>query len=55
MINSHSDSHGVQVSVTNSTVRHSALWGIYFNSSQRGGVSGNTYADNAMGDYFHDP
>ncbi len=55
MINSHADSHGVQVSVTNSTVRHSALWGIYFNSSQRGGVSGNTYADNAMGDYFHDP
>lgn len=55
MINSASDSHGVQVSVTNSTVRHSAGWGIYFNSAQRGGVTGNTYADNAMGDYFHDP
>ena len=55
MINSTSDSHGVQVSVTNSTIRHSASWGIYFNSAQRGGVTGNTYADNAMGDYFHDP
>lgn len=55
MINSHSDSHGVQVSVTNSTVRHSASWGIYFNGSQTGSVSGNTYADNASGDYFHDP
>lgn len=55
MINSSSDSHGVQVSVTNSTIRHSASWGIYFNTAQRGGVTGNTYADNAMGDYFHDP
>ncbi|MBL8940441.1 MAG: hypothetical protein JNM69_38195 [Archangium sp.] len=55
MVNSASDSHGVQVSVTNSTIRHSASWGIYFNSAQRGGVTGNTYADNAMGDYFHDP
>ncbi|MER2559506.1 MAG: right-handed parallel beta-helix repeat-containing protein [Myxococcaceae bacterium] len=55
MINSASDSHGVQVSVTNSTVRHSAGWGIYFNTAQRGAVTGNTYADNAMGDYFHDP
>lgn len=55
MINSHADSHGVQVSVTNSTVRHSSQWGIYFNSSQRGDVSGNMYSNNAGGDYFHDP
>ena len=55
MINSHSDSHGVQVSVTNSTIRHSASWGVYFNGAQTGDVSGNTWADNASGDYFHEP
>lgn len=55
MINSHSDSHGVQVSVTNSTIRHSASWGVYFNAAQTGDVSGNSYTDNASGDYFHEP
>ncbi|MFZ5444509.1 MAG: hypothetical protein ACOZQL_31240 [Myxococcota bacterium] len=55
MINSHSDSHGVNVSVTNSTVRHSAVWGIYFNNNQTGSVSGNTYEDNTSGDYHRDP
>lgn len=55
MINSHADSHGVQVTVTNSVVRHSSQWGIYFNASQRGDVSGNTYANNALGDYTHEP
>lgn len=55
MINSRSDSHGVRVSVTNSTIRHSATWGIYFNRAQLGAVTGNTYLDNAQGDYFHEP
>lgn len=55
MINSHSDSHGVRVAVTNSTIRHSATWGIYFNGAQTGAVTGNTYLDNAQGDYFHEP
>lgn len=55
MINSASDSHGVNVSVTNSTVQHSATWGIWFTHYQTGSVSGNTYADNTQGDYFRDP
>lgn len=55
MIFAHADSHGVRVSVTNSTIRHSGVWGIYMGGSQTGAVMGNTYADNAMGDYFHEP
>lgn len=55
MIFAHADSHGVRVSVTNSTIQHSDLWGIYMGGSQTGAVTGNTYADNAMGDYFHEP
>ena len=54
MIFSHSDSHGVTVSVTNSTVRYSATYGIWFNSGQAGSVSGNTYSNNAQGDYFRE-
>lgn len=55
MINSTSDSHGVNVSVTNSTIRNSAGWGIWLNSAQTGSVTDNTYAGNASGDYFKDP
>ena len=55
MIFAHADSHGVRVSVTNSTIQHSNLWGIWMGGSQTGAVMGNTYADNAMGDYFHEP
>ncbi|MDP1917991.1 MAG: hypothetical protein Q8L14_17235 [Myxococcales bacterium] len=55
MIFAHADSHGVRVSVTNSTIQHSGLWGIYMGGSQVGAVTGNTYADNAMGDFFHEP
>ncbi len=55
MIFAHADSHGVRVSVTNSTIQHSGVWGIYMGSSQTGAVMGNTYADNAMGDFFHEP
>lgn len=55
MIFAHADSHGVRVSVTNSTIQHSGLWGIYMGGSQTGAVTGNTYADNAMGDFFHEP
>lgn len=52
MIFSASDSHGVNVSVTNSVVRHSATYGIWFSAAQTGSVSGNTYSNNAQGDYF---
>jgi len=55
MINAQSDSHGVTMSVTNSTVQHSLLWGIWVGHYGTGSVSGNTYADNAGGDYFHAP
>ncbi|MBE2250224.1 MAG: hypothetical protein IAE78_11800 [Myxococcus sp.] len=55
MIYAHADSHGVRVSVTNSTIRHSGVWGIYMSRSQTGDVSNNTYADNALGDYLHEP
>lgn len=55
MVNSQSDSHGVTVAVTHSTIRHSASWGVWFNAAQTGEVSDNTYADNAAGDYFHEP
>lgn len=55
MIFAHADSHGVRISVTNSTIQHSGLWGIYMGGSQTGAVMGNTYADNAMGDFFHEP
>jgi hypothetical protein len=55
MVFSASDSHGVTVSVTNSIVRYSATWGIWFNRGQQGAVSGNTYSSNAQGDYFKEP
>jgi len=42
----------VNVSVTNSVVRHSATYGIWFSAAQTGSVSGNTYSNNAQGDYF---
>lgn len=54
MIRSSSDSHGVAVSITNSTVQHSATWGIWLNANHSGAVSGNTFADNALGDTFRE-
>lgn len=55
MIIARADSHGVNVSVTNSTVQHSQQYGIWLGSTATGSVSGNTYADNASGDFFQEP
>lgn len=55
MIRARADSHGVRLSVTNSTVQHSAQWGIWLGATAIRTVSGNTYADNASGDLFEEP
>lgn len=55
MINGISDSHGVNLSVTHSTVQHSLGWGIWVGHYGTGSVANNTYADNATGDSFHAP
>lgn len=55
MIHTSSDSRGVTLDISNSTVQHSAQYGIWFNSAHRGTVTGVTYADNALGDLFQQP
>jgi hypothetical protein len=50
MIFTTSDSHGVTLSISNSTIQHSAVAGIWKGSSGPLTLTSNTYADNAGGD-----
>jgi hypothetical protein len=55
MIQARADSHGVSVNVTNSTIQHSGLYGIWFGGSASGDIeTGNTFADNDSGDIFRE-
>jgi parallel beta-helix repeat protein len=54
MITADSDSRGVSLSVTNSTIRHSAVYGIWLGATWSGTLEGNTMSGNALGDVFHD-
>ena len=55
MIDVRSDSHGVVLSVTNSKIQQSAVWGVYMGMYAQVNLSGNTYAGNALGDVFQEP
>jgi hypothetical protein len=55
MIIAQSDSHGVVLAVTNSTVRYSSQYGIALGHYAQATISGNTYAGNVMGDVYQAP
>lgn len=52
MIMAQSDSHGARVTVTNSRIEDSAVYGIWMNNANQITQSGNTFAGNALGDVF---
>ena len=55
MIIAQSDSHGVVLSLTNSTVQNSAVWGLYMGHYAQVTQSGNTFAGNALGGSYKEP
>jgi hypothetical protein len=55
MISLGSDNHGVGLSVTNSKIQHSSVWGIYMGGYASVTLTNNTYLDNALGDTFKEP
>jgi hypothetical protein len=55
MILATADSHGVTLSVTNSKIQHSAVFGIWLSQSAKLTQSGNTFASNKLGDTFKQP
>ncbi len=57
MVHIASDSHGVGVTITNSTLSHSGLYAIYlglYASVNADLETSNTFSDNASGDVFRD-
>jgi len=55
MIIAKSDSHGVTLSVTNSKIQYSAVYGLWLGGAAISTLSGNTYTGNAMGDIYQQP
>ncbi|MBI5607891.1 MAG: hypothetical protein HY902_03320 [Deltaproteobacteria bacterium] len=57
LVTAHADSHGVTVSVKNCTLRHGAGYGLWLGGSAKTNTdidTANTFADNALGNVFHE-
>jgi hypothetical protein len=55
MIIAQSDSHGVTLSLTNSTIQHSAVYGLWQGKYASVNQSGDTFADNVLWDTYKQP
>lgn len=55
MIIATSDSHGVTAAITNSTIRHSEVYGLWLGLYAKVTQSGNTFSNNKLGDTFKQP